>query len=307
MISNNEKKRPVKITIILPAYNQGRYVDEAVESLKRQTYQDFEIVLLDDGSNDGVTPQKLDRLRYDKIKSKHLYKKNVGASTRYNPFLREARGEYVMILCGDDTLEPTFLEECVVFLDKNREFAAVSPWIRYFGEFEGIRKFDQKKITLETIILGDASYLGSCMMRKKAIDDITLDGMKRQADFDRWISFLENGWRLGVINEPLFNYRQVSTSQWHTNTIDMELEVKEFIYDKHRDTFLKYSKELYLNGIRQLWESRDTMSKVIADKDAAIERLQKSCEQLEAIKASRSWRMLARLHAMLHGIKKLFS
>jgi glycosyltransferase involved in cell wall biosynthesis len=295
-----------KVRIILPAYNQGGFIDEAIDSLKAQTFQDFEVILLDDGSNDGLTPQKLEKLNYSKITSKHLYKTNKGASARYNPFLQGNKNKYLMIFCGDDKLAPTFLEKCVGFLDSQKEYAAVSPYIKYFGAFDGIRKFEESKLILPDILYGDASYLGSCMMRCDMLDQIELVALKRQADFDRWISFLERGWKLGVITEPLFLYRQVETSQWHTNTSEIELEVKGMIYSKHKDTFQQYGKELYLHFIGSLWDKGNELRDKQVELNKAWERNEELGQEISKISNSTRYKIGGAFTKPYRIVKKLF-
>lgn len=299
------------VGIILPAYNQGAYVDDAIESLRRQTFQDFEVTLLDDGSNDGSTPDKLASLEYDKITSKHLFKTNVGASARYNPFLRKAQNKYVMILCGDDMLAPSFLEECVGFLEKHRKYAAVSPWIEYFGAYEGVRELDESKLALPDILFSDAAYLGSCLMRREAVQQIKLDAMKRQADFDRWLSFIEKGWKLGVIEKPLFRYRQTEKSQWRTNTNEIEIEVKRFVFRKHQKLFAEYCEEVYLHFIDETWKKSQEASWISGERDEAIAGLEKERAKTAELNAelskvlnSKSWKMTGPVRKLSRLTKK---
>ncbi len=252
---NNVQEKAL-VRIILPAYNQGKYVTATIASLKKQTFQDFEVVLLDDGSNDGFTPKVLAELDYDKIIAKHLFTDNVGAAKRYNPFIKEAQNKYVLLLCGDDFIAPTFLEECVAFLEKQPEYAAVATDAYLF--FQDTKKYQLFEYYEDLIglpqFLVDARYTGSCLMRKEALEQFPLPELERKSDFNRWIYFLENGWKLGVIKQPLFYYRQLPSSQMATLTLEMDLAVKEQTYELHRASFEKYAKDVYLYFVKTTWQ-----------------------------------------------------
>ena len=91
----NEKVPKVGISLL--AYNQGKFVDEAIESLKKQTFQDFEVFLADDGSDDGFTREKLEEVEYDKITQKFLHKENIGNAKRRAQQYKIMKNEYILI------------------------------------------------------------------------------------------------------------------------------------------------------------------------------------------------------------------
>jgi len=254
------------------------------------------VILLDDGSDDGFTPKKLAAIEYDKITEKHLFTENVGTAKRYNSFIKNAENKYVVILCGDDILEPTFLEECVNFLEAHPNHAAVATDYDHFGEedigYQGVLKISEEKISLINFLLDYAAqYLGSCLMRKEALDQFTLPELERKSDLNRWIYFLENGWELGVINKMLFNYRKLSNSQMFTTTIDIELNVKAQTYDLHEDSFRKYAKEIFLDQYKQIRHLQGE----VAEREAKIQRIINSRRYKIGLTFSAPYRFLRRL------------
>ena len=98
-------KKPL-VSVIIPTYNSAGYIEEALESVFEQTLQDFEIIVVDDGSTDGtgeVLRKYGDRIRY-------IYQENNGPASARNGGIRVARGEYIAFLDADDLWVSTKLE-----------------------------------------------------------------------------------------------------------------------------------------------------------------------------------------------------
>jgi O-antigen biosynthesis protein len=98
-----------RISVIIPCFNQGQYIDEAVDSVLSQTFQDFEIIIIDDGSNDKLTIEKLNN--YTKLYTRVIHTENQGLSAARNLGFREAKGDLLQFLDADDTIEPLKFEE----------------------------------------------------------------------------------------------------------------------------------------------------------------------------------------------------
>ena len=98
------------ISIIIPAYNAGDYLANTIESVFNQTYPDFELLLIDDGSTDH-THEIVQAFQSKDNRIKYYYKPNGGVSSARNLGIKKARGEYFTFLDSDDTYEPAFLEK----------------------------------------------------------------------------------------------------------------------------------------------------------------------------------------------------
>src|SRR5262245_46110377 len=122
----------VKVSVIIPCYNLGRYLDEAVESVQKQTFQDFEILVVDDGSTDPDTRSLLEE--YERPRLQLVRSENRGLPCARNLGLAHTTGDYVCMLDADDLLEPTCLEKSVAVLDQDPSIAFVSHWLRAFGD-----------------------------------------------------------------------------------------------------------------------------------------------------------------------------
>ncbi len=121
-----------KITVVIPCFNQGEFIDDALLSIFEQTMVDYDIVVVDDGSDDGTTPQILDALTYPRISVMH--QSNIGLPGARNRGIAAARGEYVVTLDADDELSPEYLEKLSAVLDADDNTAFAHCWARLFGD-----------------------------------------------------------------------------------------------------------------------------------------------------------------------------
>ena len=106
------------VSVVIPCYNHGQYVEEAVQSILRQTWQNFEIIVVNDGSNVQDTVEILRDFHMPKTRVLHL-SQNVGLPAARNAGIREAKGKYVCCLDADDKLHPTYLEKAIVTMEVN--------------------------------------------------------------------------------------------------------------------------------------------------------------------------------------------
>ncbi len=105
-----EKKREIAVSIIIPVYNVAKWLDQCMESVVGQTFANFEVLLVDDGSTDGSGLKCDDWARMDN-RIRVIHKENEGPSLARNRGIQEAEGEYLSFLDADDWVEPTFLEK----------------------------------------------------------------------------------------------------------------------------------------------------------------------------------------------------
>lgn len=196
-----------RVGIFMPAYNQGPYIHEAIESLKAQTFQDFEVAIVDDASTDGKTIPILKAIKYDKA-TVYLNEINQGVGKLARGYYKKLGNEYLFVLCADDKIHPDYIKECVQYLDQNPEKAAVGTSIQKFGDDNSLVHLDRKDIKLPEMLIANG-YLGSSMMRFVAVKEINFgnkeEAFQKHNDYDRWVSILENGWELGVIKNPYFS------------------------------------------------------------------------------------------------------
>jgi O-antigen biosynthesis protein len=108
-----------RISVIIPCFNQGQYIDEAVDSVLSQTFNDFEIIIIDDGSNEVFTIEKLKN--YSKLKARVIRTENRGLSAARNIGFIEAKGDLLQFLDADDTIDSLKFEEQLNIFEKYPE------------------------------------------------------------------------------------------------------------------------------------------------------------------------------------------
>ena len=139
-----------KVTVVIPVYNREKYVGEAIESILGQTFRDFELLVIDDGSTDRS--QEVVRSYHDPRIRLVCNASNEGIPRTRNTGIHLARGEYLAFLDSDDWAYPERLAKQVAFLDGHHNYAAVGTWIIWMDE-EGrsLRRIKRKPVLPDEI------------------------------------------------------------------------------------------------------------------------------------------------------------
>lgn len=191
------------VSVVVPCYNGGRFIDRLLASLAAQTYRDFEIIIVDDGSTDQFTTKKFASLPPS---VRVLRQENLGLSGARNSGFRAARAGLVLPLDCDDTIEPTFLAETVPLLKAAApDVGFVFTNVRLVGARTGIGELYFNPFDL---LFGN--QLVSCTLVRKsawqaagAYDETMCDGYE---DWEFAIRIVRHGFRGVGVPKPLFNY-----------------------------------------------------------------------------------------------------
>lgn len=191
------------VTVVIPCYNYGHYLAEAIESALQQTYRNVQVIVVDDGSSDDTRDVVA---RYPTVH--YIYQENRGLSAARNTGIRAARGKYIQPLDADDRLDPTSIEKSVKLMDAGAD--VVCPGQKEFGEGSRFYTRDTKKFSLAHFLEHNRIHCAS-MFRKKAWADVGGYDERMDVgyeDWDFWIRMLAAGYvDIRAINEPLFFYR----------------------------------------------------------------------------------------------------
>lgn len=114
------------ISVIIPSYNHEKYIKKCIDSVLSQTYKDFELIIIDDGSKD--TSNEIIKSYNDK-RIKHYMQENVGAHNTINRGLKLSIGEYITILNSDDEYYPERFQKCMNIFNENPNVSLISTWI----------------------------------------------------------------------------------------------------------------------------------------------------------------------------------
>lgn len=227
------------VSVIIPCYNLGQYLDEAVQSIFNQTYTNIELIIVDDGSTDFLTKERLNKYRNDN-RVQVIFKNNGGVSSARNLGIKHAKGEYICCLDADDKYHPEFIQKSLDFLEQNPQCGFVTTWFEPFGLIEGADRIVQIKKSIPLMLVKNVPHTAS-MFTKRAYDaaggyDETMKTGKE--DWDLWLSIIQKGYDYNVIDEVLFFYRiRVGSLSKITREVDEELY--RFLLNKHKDLFGK--------------------------------------------------------------------
>lgn len=210
------KSRPL-VTVYVVNHNYGRYLSQAVESLQSQTLQDFEILIIDDGSTDNS--REVIELYRDNERVTIIYQQNKGLTVTNNIALRAARGRYIMRLDADDYLDSHALAILSGVLDANPQVGLVFP--DYFLVDESGHVTDMiRRHDFDEVQLMDQPAHGACtMIRRELLEEIGGydESFRCQDGYDLWLRFTER-YPVKNVSLPLFYYRQHGTSLTRNET-----------------------------------------------------------------------------------------
>ena len=225
------------VSVIVTCYDLGRYLGEAVESVLAQTYGDFEIVVVDDGSTDPETCAVL--AAFDRPRTRVIRAAHAGLAAARNLGIANSRGAYLCALDADDRLEPTYLEKTTRALDADPSVTFVSAWLRAFGEESW--EWTPNRCDLPTLLWEDTVLTAALVRREAVVAAGCYDAampVQGDEDWDLWLTLVERGHRGVILPEVLFEYRRragsMSTICWHGPG---HLPLARYRLDKHRQTY----------------------------------------------------------------------
>ena len=197
-----------KVTVYIPSYNYGRYLDRAIQSVLKQSMEDWDLIIIDDGSTDD-TQEVLGKYR-NHSKIRIVEQENRGLNVTNNIAVRLANGRYIMRLDADDYVDENILLILSNVLDTRPEVGLVYPdYYRIDDQDEILEVVRRKKIDDEVELL-DLPAHGACtMIRKENLIEVGgySEEFRCQDGYDLWLKMIAS-YRPYNVNIPLFYYRQ---------------------------------------------------------------------------------------------------
>ncbi|AFY99669.1 glycosyltransferase family 2 protein [Calothrix sp. PCC 6303] len=203
-----------KVSVVVPAYNAMKYLPETLDSILQQTFSDFEVLIINDGSSDHIV-EWFQEIQDSRVKL--ISQQNMGLSSARNTGIRYSQGEYIAFLDSDDTWEKTKLEKQVNYLEKNPSVDLIHTWMELMDEVGistgRILKSSAEGNIWEKLIQRNVIACLTVMVRRHCFEvvggfDETLRSLE---DWDMWIRIAKN-YKFAVIPEALAYYRQIPTS-----------------------------------------------------------------------------------------------
>jgi glycosyltransferase involved in cell wall biosynthesis len=229
------------VSVIIPAYMAAPYIQETLQSVFAQTFEQFEVIIVNDGSPDTAEFEAV----VAPFRSRVIYLKqeNRGVSAARNRGLSLARGEYVAFLDSDDIWEPDYLEVQLGFLERDAQAAVVYPNARIFGLGPHVGKEymdlcpSEGEVTFESLISQRCNVMVSVLVRRNALIKAGLfdETLRSSEDFDLWMRMVNSGERIIYHRQLLVRYRHHPDSLSSDDLWMFEHGLK--VLEKARDTF----------------------------------------------------------------------
>jgi len=211
---SNDGQRPA-VSVIIPAYNAAGFISETLQSVFAQTYRDFEIIVVNDGSPDTAALEAVLRPFADRLV--YLPQENRGVSAARNTGIRAARGRYVAFLDSDDLWEPEFLAAQMGMLERDPSLDLVYADGLIFGDTrESGRTFmelfpSQGEVSFESLLLRRCTPLTSTVVvRREAVLEVGAfdESIRTSEDHDLWLRLAVAGKHLSYQRQVLTRYRR---------------------------------------------------------------------------------------------------
>jgi len=243
-----------RVSVIVTCFDLGHTLEEALASAWAQTFRDFEVLVVDDGSTDPATRALLGRI--DPARARVLRTENRGLPAARNHGARHAAGEFLCCLDADDRLHEAWLAKAVAALDADPGLAFVSHWLRTFGDEE----WDWTPTDCGFPALLDVNTVNGAALVRRAVweaaggqDETLREGCE---DWDFWIGLVERGHRGAILPEILFHYRRRADSMSRALVGEKHLELYARLIERHPETFARHLPALWARRQQDLGRCR---------------------------------------------------
>lgn len=216
------------ISIIVPCYNQAQYLDECLQSVVNQTYENWECVIVNDGSKDHTAETAKKWVEIDS-RFKYVYKENGGLSSARNAGISISKGEFIFPLDSDDKIDFTLIEKIIKGFQQSDRNQLVICGIKFFGsknEVYYLPSYDYKVLLLQNCFVASSAFRKNDWIKVGGYDE----NLKSFEDWDFWIRILSKESIVFKINENLFYYRKHETGSL-TNRFGIDKNFYNSLYD----------------------------------------------------------------------------
>ena len=245
-----------KVSVIMPCFNHGEFLPEAVASVKNANREDIELIVIDDGSTDERTRREMDTLRAQAIRV--IRQENRGLGAARNAGVAASQGEYLFPLDADDRMRSAWIDRAIGVLESDPRVGVVYGDAQCFGAHTRQWKtgpFERDRLLYTNFIHASALYRRLVWEQNGGYDEtMPVQGME---DWDFWVGALERGWRFHYLGEIFFDYRRANESML-TGARQAHDHLQEFVARKHSSLY----RQAWLSLVRereQLFNERQSV------------------------------------------------
>lgn len=245
-----------KISALMSVYNNEKHIQESIESVLNQSFGDFELIIVNDGSTDA-TKEIIDSYRDNRIRSFHL-EKNVGVGEALRYGVSKARGEYIAKVDGDDINNIDRFKKQKDFLDNNSSITLVKSLVEYFPDNEEVEKSDRfkyckkiieryKNMVITPEDIREKLYWFCCvshpsiMVRSSILKRLNYNHYRLFEDYDLFYRMNKEGYKMDTLTETLVKIRVSSNST--TVREHQGSEFEEIAYEIKKEEIEKMIKD----------------------------------------------------------------
>lgn len=240
MIANTNK--PI-VSVIIPVYNVEQYMLDAITSLIKQTYKDFEAILVDDGSTDGSI-EKVSGLIANDLRFRCIHIKNGGQSRARNIGINESRGQFIAFLDPDDSYEPDFLAHAMEQVEKDTDIVSYLFPTNNKSVGTGVVSKDNFITNMFNGIIGTVVW--NKIFRKSIFQEKSFPEGEVHEEVKFFLNVLPKVRKCKIIDESLYNYRIVR--QGNTNSTFNVNRIR--VVDHQIDLIKWLQQEQYTNAYK---------------------------------------------------------
>ncbi len=205
---------PMLASIVVPCFNYGRFIREAVDSALGQTVRSLEVIVVDDGSTEPDTHEVLATLEH-LPRVRVVRQDNAGLPSARNTGIALARGEYICCLDADDTLEPTYVEMAIAVMEADRSVGFAYSWVQLFGDASSV--WQTRDFDIEEALIDNHTSVAAVFRRDDwiAAGGYRPDMRQGYEDWEFWLRLSALGHQGRVLRTPLFNHRRHGRTMTH--------------------------------------------------------------------------------------------
>ncbi|HVF90701.1 MAG TPA: glycosyltransferase family A protein [Blastocatellia bacterium] len=282
------EERTPSVSVIMPSYCVSQYIGEAIESVLAQSFQDYEIIVVNDGSPDTDELERVLAPYADRIV--YVKQENGGCSAARNTAIRVSRGRYLALLDPDDVWEKDYLEVQIGMLERDPSIDLLYPNATIFGDMpDSGRLFmdlspSEGEVTFESLVSQRCNVMISVTARREAIVGAGMfdESLRSAEDFDMWLRMAHGGARIVYHRRPLVRYRRrrgslSSNPAWMCrNVLRVFQKAEETLDLSEREREALKRQCLHFRALRDLYQGKQAFFQ--GEVSSAIENLTRANE-----------------------------
>lgn len=240
------------VSIIVPCFNHGHFLDETLSSVLQQSYEDWECIIVNDGSTDN-TEEIANKWCEKDSRFKYIKKQNGGLSNARNTGIKMANADFILPVDADDIIHRDYLKKLLPILVKDKSLAIVSCYSKFFKNDISNVIYEFKpsgntvgNLLFENNLIATSLFRKSCWVEVGGYDEKMKNGFE---DWEFWVAITKSGWKYKIVEEFLFYYRKAKKSMLIDTLENHRISNLEYVMEKHKEFY----KNNYDNTIKYLF------------------------------------------------------